>query len=190
MADGPCTGAVARRGAVVLWAGLVVAAVWTDVTARTRAQREEAALAAARAHLETLRHDEALTRIAVAITTGKRNASASSIATTMRQLTAANGSLASTQRTRYLQGASIATLQTCSVASRTPSARSPPRTTTRQPRTSRPSRGRAPTGRRHDSGLVYPFDFPDPSVILVGQTYYAYATNSVAGNIQIITSPT
>ena len=38
------------------------------------------------------------------------------------------------------------------------------------------------------SGLVYPFDFPDPDVILVGQTYYAYATNSVGGNIQIIDS--
>jgi len=37
-------------------------------------------------------------------------------------------------------------------------------------------------------GLVYPFDFPDPDVILVGQTYYAYATNSVAGNIQIVES--
>ena len=39
------------------------------------------------------------------------------------------------------------------------------------------------------TGLVYPFDFPDPDVILAGQTYYAYATNSVAGNIQIIDSP-
>ena len=38
------------------------------------------------------------------------------------------------------------------------------------------------------NGLVYPFDFPDPDVILVGTTYYAYATNSVAGNIQIIDS--
>ena len=35
---------------------------------------------------------------------------------------------------------------------------------------------------------MYPFDFPDPAVILVGQTYYAYATNSVAGNIQIVQS--
>ena len=39
-----------------------------------------------------------------------------------------------------------------------------------------------------NAGLVYPFDFPDPDVILVGQTYYAYATNSVAGNIQMISS--
>jgi len=39
------------------------------------------------------------------------------------------------------------------------------------------------------AGLVYPFDFPDPYVLNVNDTYYAYATNSAAGNIQIITSP-
>ena len=38
------------------------------------------------------------------------------------------------------------------------------------------------------AGLVYPFDFPDPDVLVVGGTYFAYATNSVAGNIQIIES--
>jgi beta-xylosidase len=37
-------------------------------------------------------------------------------------------------------------------------------------------------------GLVYPFDFPDPFVLRVGGTYFAYATNSVGGNIQIIES--
>jgi hypothetical protein len=37
-------------------------------------------------------------------------------------------------------------------------------------------------------GLSYPFDFPDPDVLTVGSEYYAYATNSVAGNIQIIQS--
>ena len=37
-------------------------------------------------------------------------------------------------------------------------------------------------------GLAYPFDFPDPFVLMVGGTYYAYATNSVEGNIQIIQS--
>ena len=59
----------------------------------------------------------------------------------------------------------------------------------RRPRTSRPSRAPAPSWwAAPRSGLVYPFDFPDPDVILVGQTYYAYATNSVAGNIQIIDS--
>jgi beta-xylosidase len=38
------------------------------------------------------------------------------------------------------------------------------------------------------SGLVYPFDFPDPFVLHVGSTYVAYGTNSVEGNIQIIES--
>ena len=37
-------------------------------------------------------------------------------------------------------------------------------------------------------GLVYPFDFPDPDVVVVDGTAFAYATNSVAGNIQIIDS--
>ena len=39
-----------------------------------------------------------------------------------------------------------------------------------------------------NSGLVYPFDFPDPFVLRVGGLYVAYATNSVEGNIQIIES--
>ncbi|HEX4081846.1 MAG TPA: glycoside hydrolase family 43 protein, partial [Acidimicrobiales bacterium] len=38
------------------------------------------------------------------------------------------------------------------------------------------------------SGLAYPFDFPDPFVLTVGDTYYAYGTNAAAGNIQIVTS--
>ena len=37
-------------------------------------------------------------------------------------------------------------------------------------------------------GSVYPFDFPDPDVIRVGNVYYGYATNSAAGNIQLIQS--
>jgi beta-xylosidase len=39
-----------------------------------------------------------------------------------------------------------------------------------------------------NDGLVYPFDFPDPFVLRVGAVYFAYATNSVGGNIQIIES--
>jgi hypothetical protein len=39
-----------------------------------------------------------------------------------------------------------------------------------------------------ESGLVYPFDFPDPFVLAFGGAYYAYASDSVAGNIQVIRS--
>jgi Glycosyl hydrolases family 43 len=35
---------------------------------------------------------------------------------------------------------------------------------------------------------VYPFDFPDPSITRVGDTYYAYATNGPLGNVQLATS--
>jgi hypothetical protein len=37
-------------------------------------------------------------------------------------------------------------------------------------------------------GPVYPFDFADPDVIVARGTYYAYGTNSTAGNIQIMES--
>jgi beta-xylosidase len=39
-----------------------------------------------------------------------------------------------------------------------------------------------------DGGLSYPFDFPDPYILPVGTEYYGFATNSAAGNIQIIES--
>ncbi len=38
------------------------------------------------------------------------------------------------------------------------------------------------------AGLVYPFDFPDPFVLTTSSGYFAFATNSAAGNIQIIQS--
>ncbi len=38
------------------------------------------------------------------------------------------------------------------------------------------------------SGPAYPFNFPDPSVLTVGNEYYAFATNSAAGNVQVIES--
>jgi hypothetical protein len=37
-------------------------------------------------------------------------------------------------------------------------------------------------------GPAYPFDFPDPDVVDVSGTYYAYGTNSAGGNIQIFRS--
>jgi beta-xylosidase len=39
------------------------------------------------------------------------------------------------------------------------------------------------------SGPAYPFNFPDPSVLTVGShQYYGFATNSAAGNVQVIQS--
>ena len=38
-------------------------------------------------------------------------------------------------------------------------------------------------------GPVYPFDLADPSILVVGSTYYAYGTNDVVGNVQVLSSP-
>ncbi len=39
-----------------------------------------------------------------------------------------------------------------------------------------------------DTGAVHPYDFADPSVLLVGDTYYAYATEGPGGAIQVLSS--
>lgn len=39
-----------------------------------------------------------------------------------------------------------------------------------------------------DPGVRFPYDFPDPFVALAGSTYYAYATNSVGGHVQLLQS--
>lgn len=39
------------------------------------------------------------------------------------------------------------------------------------------------------TGPVYPGDFPDPSVLLAGRTYWAYSTGSAGRNLQVMSSP-
>ncbi len=168
---------------------VMLEAVRTDVGARARGRQEHSDLVAANAHLANLRHLKALTVYSDAVTTNQRNVLQSTIATTLGQLGSTNSSLSTANTDEYLQGASIATLQAClggvqsalgdikannnAAATKDISAVSGPCTALAGGQT---------------GGLVYPFDFPDPDIIVVGQTYYAYATNSVAGNIQILQS--
>ena len=156
--DGSCS------PSVTLGAGVLVAAIWTDVQARARSRTEQAALAAADAHLATLRHQVAVTRFAKAVTKAKRDALQTSIDSTMSQLATTNGDAGQHQRARVHARTSASTrCRPASGVSRARSGRSPPTTTCRRPRTSRRSRARAPSWRAAPStGLVYPFDFPDP----------------------------
>lgn len=39
-----------------------------------------------------------------------------------------------------------------------------------------------------DPGVRFPYDFPDPFVALAGTTYFAYATNSAGGHVQLLQS--
>ena len=175
--------------ALIVGGAVLDAAAWTDVNARTRSQNEQATLAAANTHLATLQLDVEVAQSAKVDTTTRRNSLQTSIASTMSQLAVTNEALASTSVNAYVQGVGISTLQTClggvksafdqittknnAGAAKDISAVSGPCTQ---------------LAGGSSTGLVYPFDFPDPSVILVGRTYFAYATNSVAGNIQIIDS--
>ena len=174
---------------IALSVGVLVAAVWTDVHARTRARNEEAALATAKTHLGALRHQLALTRFADAVTKAKRDALQASIETTMNQLATTEGSLANTDVHAYLQGLGIDTLQTCLGGVRSAFGRIASNDNAQAAKDiSAVSGACTQLAGGTSTGLVYPFDFPDPDVIAVGQTYYAYATNSVAGNIQIVDS--
>ncbi len=174
---------------VVLCTSLLVTAVWTDVQARTRSRNEEATLKAADTHLASLRKDVSLTQYAAAVTTTKRNTLKASITSTLAQLSTTNSVLASTNAHAVVQGASINTLQTC--LGGVQNALTQIRANDNGQAAKDISAVSGPCSQLDGgagAGLVYPFDFPDPDVILVGQTYFAYATNSVAGNIQIIES--
>jgi hypothetical protein len=174
---------------VALGAGLLVAAIWTDVDARTRSRNEQAALAAANAHLASLRRDAALTLLTKAATTSKDNSLQSSITSTMNQLAVTNSALASANVHAYEQGIGIKTLQTCLGGVKSAFDQITAKDNDQAAKDISAVAGSCTQlAGGTSSGLVYPFEFPDPDVILVGQTYFAYATNSVAGDIQIIDS--
>jgi len=174
---------------VALCLGLLTAAIWTDVDARTRARNEASALQGARTQLAALHDQVATTTSEKAQATTARDALVASISSTLHQLAGANASIASANVHAYLQGASITTLQTClgGVQNALAQIRANNNAKAQQDiaDVSGPCMQLAGGA---NAGLVYPFDFPDPDVILAGHTYYAYATNSVAGNIQMIAS--
>ncbi len=175
-------------GIVVAVSGLG-AAIWYDADAHVRASAEASTLRTAEHHLATLRHDRALTDYADAVKTNTRNNLQASIGTTMGQLAGVEASLNNANAGASLEGLGIAALHTClggvqdalfSIAGHNNPAAAKAISAVSGPCSSLDGGANA--------GLVYPFDFPDPFVALFGQTYYAYATNSVAGNIQIISS--
>jgi Glycosyl hydrolases family 43 len=169
--------------------GVLIAAIWVDVDARTRRQNEQALLAASKAHLAKLQHELAVTRFAKAVTTNKRDVLQTAINSTMSQLASTNGTLANTNVHASVQGDGIDTLQTCLGGVKSAFGHITAKDNAQAAKDiSAVSGACTQLAGGTSTGLAYPFDFPDPAVMLVGRTYYAYATNSVAGNIQIIDS--
>jgi type II secretory pathway pseudopilin PulG len=170
-------------------AALLVAALITDVQAHTRARHEQHLLEVARTQLSARRGELNAASHARRLATVRRNTLAASVVEALGQLSTKRVTLTTTNTAAYLQGLDIGTLRTClggvqgalgqiaaddnaragidlsSVATACMTLDGGP-----------------------DGGLVYPFDFPDPFVLRDGSRYFAYATNSAEGNIQIIES--
>ena len=174
-------------GLVVL--AVVIAAVTTDVQAHARNRTEHSDLTAARSQLATLRTDVAVTTYVRAISMNRRDATQTSIASSLAQLAATEQKLLGITTIAFLQGIGIGTLETClggvehayhqiGLGDTASAAHD----------ISSVSTACSTLAGGSSDGLVYPFDFPDPYVLAVGGTYFAYATNSVVGNIQIIKS--
>ncbi len=181
LALGACT--------VVMAAGLMAFAIATDLQAQARHRHELTVLARARHKLALTRSALAASDHARALATGHRDALQASIASTLAQLASNKQALTGTNGDAYLLGLNVETLQTCLEGVRS-SLQAVTAHNNDQAASDLSAVSTACTTLTNgtSTGLVYPFDFPDPDVVLVGGTYFAYATNSVAGNIQIIES--
>jgi len=179
-----------RRHAIVLTvlAVLALSVAGYDVATVSATHRSERTLTATRLQLQDTRATLARTRAHTVAVTATRDDRREAQVRTVGEIATANQSLGSESRTKFFQGVSIGTLNTClhgvaqavtaisnadltaavsSIDQASPSCLSLDGSTT---------------------GLVYPYDFPDPFILPVGGVYYGFATNSVAGNIQIIRS--
>jgi len=173
----------------VLGALVLLVAGWVDARGHGATNAEQAALGRARAHLAAVQRDVGSASASKAAMTAKREQLGVSMVTTQIELGGVNSDLGDTQVHAYLQGVNIKTLQIClgGVQNALDALKFTATAQAAQDITAVAGPCSQLTGGT-SAGLVYPFDFPDPDVILAGSTYYAYATNSVAGNIQIIDS--
>ena len=128
------------------------------------------------------------TRSRTVVVTATRDARRKAQVRTVGEIASANESLTSESKAQFFQGISIGTLHTCldgvaqAVAAISAANLGAAVNSIDQASSSCLSLDGSTTG------LVYPYDFPDPFILPVGGTYYGFATNSVAGNIQIIRS--
>jgi Glycosyl hydrolases family 43 len=169
--------------------GALIAAVTTDLHAHQRDRHEHKLLALARRTLSNSRFDLKATTYAKDLATNHRNALEASVTAMLAQVTSTNGALVATDKTASALGLDIGTLQTClgglQGAYKQIAADNSILATDDIAVVS--AACLSLDGGSND-GLVYPFDFPDPFVLRVGSTYFAYGTNSTEGNIQIIES--
>jgi beta-xylosidase len=175
---------VALAGLAVL---IVAAAAYDAVTISTD-HRTRASLQTTTELVRRTRSTLSATNAEVAMTTAARDARRQAASRTTDQIASTQKSLASASQTDTLQSLDVATLHTClngvssavtAIAAANLQAAVNAITAAASACLTLDSSG---------GGLVYPFDFPDPFILNTGTEYYAFGTNSAAGNIQILES--
>lgn len=174
--------------ALLLIAGLVSTAVTYDVLVHSELVHAKHSLAATDHRLAKTRSTQLATARAVASTSALRDRRWTATGRVDAEITTTRQHLSTASTTVTLQTLDISTLNTCltgvSVAASAISASNLPGAVASINSVS----SACLTLDGQSGGPVYPFDFPDPFVLTVGGAYYAFATNSAAGNIQIIQS--
>lgn len=175
--------------AVLAALGALGAAVRTDIRAHVRDRQEHTNLVATSRMLASSRRTLQETTFVKAVTTSHRDDLWASDTATLAELSTTTRTLSTTDAFAFLQGIGIGTLQTClgGIQSSYQAIAGNDNNKAALDISSVSSACLTLAGGT-STGLVYPFDFPDPDVLVVGGTYFAYATNSVGGNIQIIES--
>jgi beta-xylosidase len=167
---------------------LALSVIGYDVAVVTAGHRSERALTVTRRQLVSAQAELTRARARTITVTATRDARREAEVRTVGEIASANQNLGSESRTKFFQGISIGTLNTCldgvaqAVSAISAANLGAAVNSIDQASSSCLSLDGSNTG------LVYPYDFPDPFILPVGGVYYGYATNSVAGNIQIIRS--
>jgi Glycosyl hydrolases family 43 len=177
-----------HRVALMALVVALLAAVGVDAAVMTTQHRSAASLRATDQVLSRTRTTLSTTKKKTKFTTAVGLSILASQAKTEAEISAAEKSLGSMSQTAMLQSLDIATLQTCltGVANAVTAINS-----SNLPGAVSSISGASSSCLSLDNssgGPVYPFDFPDPFVLPVGSQYFAFATNSAEGNIQIIQS--
>jgi hypothetical protein len=168
---------------------VLLAAVATDARAHARALRERQDLATAREALAETQFDRNAIAYALSLVSSHRDAVEGSMASERSRLDATSQALTTAAHAADLQDLAIGVLHTCLGGVRGALEQMSAHDTSKATADiSAVAAACLALDGGTNGGLVYPFDFPDPFVLRVGGTYFAYATNSTEGNIQIIES--
>ena len=182
-------GALPRLLVVLVVLVIVLTAVVTDVQAHARMRHERSELESSRTALANTSSTLAAKTQAQREASTHQQTLQDSVSVALELLGGAQQSLNEMNISTYLEGLDIGHLQTCLTGVQQAYGQIAAHDNNQAASDlSGVSSACLTVDGGSSDGLVYPFDFPDPYVLRVGGDYFAYGTNSVGGNIQIIES--